>query len=153
MSFVIRPLEPGDAQHWSRMRTALWPDTEDQHRAEIEDFLAGRAHDIDSVLIAESDGQIAGFAEVNIRNFAEGSRSAAVPYLEAWYVQPDFRGRGLGRQLMQAVENWAREQGYCELASDTTLDNEHSIALHKDLGFRETERLVCFLKTLDAKSV
>ncbi len=141
-------MQADDAQAWSNMRSALWPDSDDQHHSEIQDYFDARSHDVDAAFIACEQHTPAGFIEINIRNFAEGSRQAAVPYLEAWYVQPRFRGRGLGLQLMQAAEDWAQQQGYQELASDTTADNHNSIRLHKSLGFKETERLVCFLKAL-----
>ena len=50
--------------------------------------------------------------------------------------------------LMKAAEQWAQEKGFSELASDTETSNLKSIAIHKQLGFEETERVVCFLKQL-----
>lgn len=49
---------------------------------------------------------------------------------------------------MQKAEQWAISQGYSELASDTKIDNNRSISMHKHLGVLETERIVCFLKRL-----
>lgn len=72
-----------------------------------------------------------------------------MPYLEAWFVDAAWRGWGIGGALMARAEAWAREQGFDELASDTEIDNHASIALHRRLGFAETERVVCFLKRLD----
>ena len=71
-----------------------------------------------------------------------------MPYVEAWFVRSDCRGQGWGKRLMEQAEQWALEQGYSELASDTELINAHSIAMHRALGFEETERVVCFLKKL-----
>lgn len=34
-------------------------------------------------------------------------------------VHPDYRGQGLGEQLMDAAEVWARERGFVQLALDT----------------------------------
>ena len=130
------------------VRTSLWPETADCHGSEIDEYFAGTSIDIVEVLIGEVDSKVAGFLELNIRNFAEGSRSAQVPYIEAWYVKPEFQGRGYGRELMRHAEDWAREKGFDELASDTEVDNMRSIEMHKHLGFEETERVVCFLKRL-----
>ena len=145
----VRKIAFEDRHAWSQYRTALWPDTEDEHRAEIHAFFSGESIDIAEVLVLEPDnGTIAGFIELNIRDFAEGSRRPNVPYVEAWYVDDAFRGKGYGSQLMAAAENWARQQGFKELASDTEVTNTRSIALHQHLGFQETERVVCFLKKL-----
>jgi len=72
-----------------------------------------------------------------------------VAYLEGWYVVPDWQGHGVGRTLVEAAEGWARARGLREIASDAELDNAGSIAAHGALGFRETFRVVQFLKRLD----
>jgi aminoglycoside 6'-N-acetyltransferase I len=48
--------------------------------------------------------------------------------------------------LITAAENWARQMGCSEMASDTWLDNEASIRAHRKMGYREVERLVHFKK-------
>ncbi|TNC80611.1 MAG: histone acetyltransferase [Oleiphilus sp.] len=144
----IRKAQEHDLDVWSHMRTALWPDTTDAHIAELKDYFCGTSHDIRVAYLIEADGERVGFLELNVRNFAEGSRHSAVPYVEAWYVKPAHQGKGYGKALMQQAENWARESGFSELASDTTPDNTRSIHMHKHLGFKETERVVCFLKDL-----
>ncbi len=146
----IRRATPDDSDEWLRMRSRLWPDSRDQHPAEIAGFFAGRAIDIEQVFVLRhenSDG-LGGFVEINVRDYAEGSRSSPVAYLEAWYVDEDRRGQGYGRLLIERAERWALEQGFDEIASDTELTNSNSIAAHHHLGYRETERIVCFLKKL-----
>ncbi|MDJ0740912.1 MAG: GNAT family N-acetyltransferase [Gammaproteobacteria bacterium] len=145
---MIRDAHRADIAVWSQMRTDLWPDTDDGHLAQIDAYFARSSTDIVQVFVAETAADVVGFLELNIRNFAEGSRSPRLPYVEAWYVKPQHRGQGYGGLLMQRAEDWAAAEGYTELASDTELDNERSIAVHKHLGFVETERIVCFLKRL-----
>ena len=144
----IRKATENDIEQWSQMRTALWPDTPDHHIREINDYFAGDSIDIVEVYIAELDKMCIGFIELNIRNFAEGSRQSQVPYVEGWYIKPEYQNKGYGKALMQQAEQWATTLGYKELASDTQWDNEKSIAMHKNMGYKETERVVCFLKTL-----
>lgn len=147
---LIREVTRDDIPVWSKYRTILWPNTSDRHLSEINDYFSGQSIDIEAVFVIEDEaGQVAGFMELNIREFAEGSRHPKVPYVEAWYVDPQFQNQGFGKLLMQRAEAWAREQGFTELASDTEVSNTRSIALHKHLGFVETERVVCFLKKLD----
>ena len=146
---IIREATEKDMEHWSEMRTALWPDTNDAHVSEINEYFTGSSIDIVQVYVAEVGAEIVGFIELNIRNFAEGSRNPKLPYVEAWYIKPAYQGKGYGKQLIQQAEQWAVAQGYSELASDTEIDNQQSIAIHKHLGFKETERIVCFLKRLN----
>lgn len=145
----IHAAKESDLQQWSEMRTALWPKSSDNHAAEIEDYFRGESIDITQAYIAVAETESVGFLELNIRSYAEGSRSPRVPYVEAWYVKPEYQGRGYGSQLMRKAEQWAKAQGFSELASDTGIDNHRSIVLHKHLGFVETDRLVCFLKQFD----
>ena len=69
-------------------------------------------------------------------------------YIEAWYVDEHMRGQKLGKELVRTAVQWAREKGCTEMASDTWLDNETSIAAHLKLGYYEADRLVHFVKRL-----
>ena len=145
----IRTITKNDTLAWSQMRTALWPDTEDGHLSEIEEFFSGQSIDVEQVFMAEVEASPVAFIELNIRNFAEGSRQSQVPYVEGWYVKPAFQSQGIGTALMKRAEEWALSRGFKELASDTEIHNHKSIAFHQYLGFEETERVVCFLKSLE----
>lgn len=52
-------------------------------------------------------------------------------------VDPDFHGRGVGRQLCQAVIDWARERRYGTLFVNTTTPQTPARGLYQKLGFRE----------------
>ncbi|GAB4489728.1 MAG: GNAT family N-acetyltransferase [Anaerolineales bacterium] len=143
----IRRAEPGDWDEWLRMRCALWGDASaEEHEAEMRDILA----DPDSPVFvaARPTGLLGGFLEGGVRKYADGCDSSPVGYIEGWYVDADLRCQGLGGALVQAMEAWARKRGLTEMASDTWIENETSIAAHKRLGYEEAERLVHFVKRL-----
>ena len=145
----IRPVAPNDLMAWAQMRNELWPDSLNQHQQELEAFFLGKQFDIDYAYVLELDNaELAGFIEINIRDYAEGATSSPIPYLEAWYVSDGHRHLGYGQSLIRFFEQWSKNKGFKEIASDTTLDNQRSIDLHKRLGFEETERVVCFVKKL-----
>lgn len=50
-------------------------------------------------------------------------------------VHPDCRGRGLGGQLMDAAEAWAREQGFAQLALDTAEPAEAPRSRYERRGY------------------
>ena len=52
------------------------------------------------------------------------------------YLAPKVRGRGVGRQLYEALEAALALQGYQVLYAIITTDNTSSIAFHKALGYR-----------------
>lgn len=53
------------------------------------------------------------------------------------YLDASARGRGLGRELLQALLEVARERGYWKLVSRVFLFNAASRALCRSAGFRE----------------
>ena len=97
---------------------------------------------------SRESGGLCGFAEVATRPYVDGCRTSPVAFLEGWYVDPDCRGTGVGRALVDAVEAWARGRGLEELGSDALLSNEPSHRAHQRLGFIEVERAVRYRKSL-----
>lgn len=143
MKNKVRLLHPTDSTEWLRMRLALWPhiDVAGQH-AEMAEIW--RTFDQQPVFVAEVEGsqptQLCGLMEVAIHTEAPGCVTNRIGYLEAWYVDPDLRQHGLGRQLVEAAEAWARTQGCTEMASDTTADYPLSPTAHQHLGYHIVER-------------
>jgi ribosomal protein S18 acetylase RimI-like enzyme len=60
-------------------------------------------------------------------------------YLEELYVVPDRRGHGIGRALMEAAMNLARERGAAEMHLGTGEDDVAARALYESLGFSNRE--------------
>ena len=136
----IRPVRASDAAEWLRMRMALWPDSEPAKEAgEIAHFLAEPPRPalpaLHAAFVCERpEGGLCGMAETSVRSYADSCDTAPAGYLEAWYVDPDARNRGVGRAMVAAAEAWARERGCREMASDADLDNSVSQAAHGRLG-------------------
>ena len=102
-----------------------------------------------AVFLLSMDGRPAGFAQCQIRrDYVEGTATSPVGYLEGIYVLPEYRSQGRARDLLAHCEQWAREQGCTEFASDCELDNEGSLAFHLKMGFMEANRIICFTKRL-----
>jgi aminoglycoside 6'-N-acetyltransferase I len=155
----IRSVHASDSAEWLRMRMALWPDSDSDTQAhEIAHFLAFPPRPVLPTLHAvfvcpRPAAGLCGMVEVSIRPYADGCQTTDVGYLEAWYVDPDARGRGIGRALVIAAEEWARAHGCREMASDADLTNNVSQAAHQRLGYVEVGRSVQFCKALDRPPV
>ena len=147
MSFTIRRATHGDKHEWLRMRHGLWPDAPLDYLAQDLDGLLGDK-DTAVFMAFNENGQPVAFIEASLRAYAEGCATSPVGYIEAWFVGELVRGQKLGRDLVQIAERWAREKGCTEMASDTWLENEDSIAAHLRLGYHEADRLVHFVKRL-----
>jgi aminoglycoside 6'-N-acetyltransferase I len=94
---LIRPVQRSDAAAWERMRQSLWPSSPGEHAAEIASFFEGKLKRPAEVLIAlNADEQAIGFAELAIRDYAEGCYPGRVTYLEGWYVEPFARRQSVG---------------------------------------------------------
>jgi aminoglycoside 6'-N-acetyltransferase I len=145
----IATATPDDGLAWTALRLALWPDAE--LAALREEVLAWDAASSVALLAFDAEGRAIGLAEASLRHdYVNGTEGSPVGFLEGWYVDPAWQGRGVGRALVAAVEAWTRGQGCTELASDASLDNTGSHAAHAACGFEETERVVYFRKRLDA---
>ena len=145
---TIRAYRDTDWLEWLRLSRALFPQHADEDLATGMHALRGRP-DAEVFVIERADRSLAGFVEVGARPYADGCDTSPVGYVEAWYVDPDVRRQGHGRALLAAAEAWARERGYREMASDSSLDNVVSHAAHRRAGYAEVDRVVQFRKSLE----
>jgi aminoglycoside 6'-N-acetyltransferase I len=139
------------AEHpgWLTLRRALWPDcAEAEHLKEMAAVIAEAATKA-VFLASDGAGRPQGFAEAGLRHdYVNGAVSSPVAFLEGIYVAPEFRGKRVARKLVGVVEAWAAVLGCTELAPGVLIDNADGVALHDALGFRETERVVYFIKAV-----
>ena len=54
------------------------------------------------------------------------------------WVDPAWRGRGIGQALLRAVFDWARSRGFRQLGLWAPEHHPAAIALYRRAGFRET---------------
>ena len=143
---TIRKMCDADRGEWARMYRALFPrGNETSINDEIDRILSAPTR---AGYCAEMGGEIVGFAEYSLRDFANGCVSQPVPFLEGIWVEPDARKKGVARALVEHLEAQVIAQGYSELGSDVLLDDDPSIEFHKSVGFQETERVIFFRKPL-----
>jgi ribosomal protein S18 acetylase RimI-like enzyme len=92
------------------------------------------------IFIAEVDRERAGLLWFGPnRNLVTGEE-------EGWIynvtVMPAYRGRGLGRMLMQHAESYAREQGYAVIGLMVAVHNSVARALYHRLDYQESNILM-----------
>ncbi len=149
---IVRPATLNDRRALAQARAALWPTAPlEQHDAEVGRILAGEPVTTLplQILVAEFEGRMVGFVEVDLRSHADGCDPARpVAFLEGWYVAPGMRRRGVGAALVAAAEEWGRAHGCTEIASDTWIDHDESQRAHEALGFIVVDRCVHYRKPL-----
>jgi GNAT superfamily N-acetyltransferase len=89
------------------------------------------------VFIAEDErGEPLGFATVSHDRHFSGERQA---YMGELVTSSGAEGRGVGTALVQACEEWARDQGYQKLAVSTGAANSRALGLYHQLGFGDED--------------
>lgn len=87
------------------------------------------------VLVAAADDRYVGVAVC----FFSLSTFRAQPLLNVHdlAVVPEYRGKGVGRALLQAAEDRARQKGCCKLTLEVQDDNTRARALYRSFGFED----------------
>jgi L-amino acid N-acyltransferase YncA len=86
------------------------------------------------LLVADEGGRVLGWAR--ILAYSDRAAYAGVGEVSV-YVDGAARGQGLGRALLDALEETARELGYWKLVGKLFTDNAASAGLVKSRGWRE----------------
>lgn len=143
---VIRPAAAGDAEAIRRIYNHevehtthtfdLVPRTLEDQRAWLRDREGALG-----VVVAEVDGEVAGFASLSEYRPRAAYRTSVESSV---YVDESVRGRGVGRRLMQELVRVAEARGFHTMMARIAGGHEASTGLHQAVGFTTvgTEREV-----------
>ena len=147
-SAVIRPFEPRDAAAaralFITVNRLLAPlDLADRFEAYVAAALREEIDDIPGYysrhggrfFVAEAEGRLAGM-------FGLEDAGAGAAELRRMYVDPRFRGRGLGRRLLASAEIEAGAGGFETLVLSTSEIQTAALRLYRDAGYREVRQNV-----------
>ncbi len=98
------------------------------YKESIDELVAEFAPPSGRLLLASFDGQVAGCAGLR-------PLSPEIGEMRRVYVRPAFRGKGLGRAMIEAVIAAARLIGYRKLRLETASFMEGAQTLYRSLGF------------------
>lgn len=144
---LIRLANEQDIEDLVEFARLLWPDSDlGKIKLEFEEAFLG---DNGTVFICFNENKAIGFAHCSLRaDYVEGAENCPTAYLEGIYVLSEYRGQGVARDLLRHCENWAKEKGCSEIASDCEFGNLESVKFHLGIGFGEVNRIICFLKKI-----
>lgn len=101
--------------------------------AEMDSFPGKYAPPSGALLLARLDGAAVG--AVGLRDLGQ-----SICEMKRLYVRPEGRGQRVGRHLVNALIEIARERGYHAMRLDTVPGHHDSaIALYRAFGFRDIE--------------
>ena len=143
MSVAVRPLGEDDRADWRRLWTAYLAFYETTVPEEVYASTWGRLMGDDPRdgrgLLAEVDGRPVGLAHLYRQR--HGWKTRDVVYLQDLYADPEVRGRGVGRALVEAVYAAADAMGAPDVYWTTAHDNAAARRLYDRIG-----RLTPFVK-------
>jgi L-amino acid N-acyltransferase len=138
LAISIRPAEERDLSEINRIYnreiefgTATW-DTEPWPLERRREWWAGHSDSLQPVLVAEVGGAFAGFAYLTLMSQKHGWRFTREDTI---YIDEAYRGQGVGKALLAAILDEARELGVRLVVASITSTNETSIRLHQQFGF------------------
>ncbi|HBD12992.1 MAG TPA: ribosomal-protein-alanine N-acetyltransferase [Porticoccaceae bacterium] len=88
-----------------------------------------------ALLVCETGEAVVGYVLVHIH------AGTVLARLYSFAVLPETQGSGIGRTLLEAAEQTAREQGCLAIRLEIRRDNERAKALYLSAGYREFEQL------------
>jgi GNAT superfamily N-acetyltransferase len=134
---IIRAIRPEDRENWQ----PLWQGYLDFYRAVLPPEVTERTWatlvDGDSALyglVAEQNGELVGFVHLIMHPTTWASSPSC--YLEDLYITKSSRGRGVGRQLIEAVYRFADQSGAAKVYWLTQEYNAAARSLYDTLAHR-----------------
>ncbi len=96
------------------------------------------------VLVAQVNDEVVGMATVQtVISTAEGARSG---WIEDVVIREDWRGAGIGAQLMEAAADWSRRAGITRLQLLADQRNTPALGFYDHLDFSRTN-MVCLRRS------
>ena len=134
MTTTVRKIEISDKERWLELFKAYIVFYESELSLEQFELTWQRIHSDFNMhgLVAERDGHIIGFAHYIFRPSTWAEKDYC--YLEDLFVDPEVRGMGAGRALIQALEVIARDAGSERLYWTTAPDNTTARRLYDKLA-------------------
>jgi aminoglycoside 6'-N-acetyltransferase I len=134
--------------HLAKLALDLWSDNDYEELR--NEYLSLLESDKDKVFLYLIDDLPEAFIQLSIRtDYVEGSETSPVGYVEGIFVNPDYRRQGISKELMIKGEEWIKEQGCKQIGSDIEYDNDTSYQFHIKIGFKEANRIICFIKDIE----
>lgn len=135
MSFDIRPVRPTDREQWAALYRGyrdFYEQTPDESVIDgVWSWLMDEARDFHG-FVADRDGTLLGLA--HWRHFDRPIVARVAVYLDDLFVAPDLRGGGVGRALIGAVEQVARDEGAPLVRWITDASNETARRLYDSVA-------------------
>lgn len=86
----------------------------------------------DNILVIEKDGKIVGYIAYEIRE-----KHAKTMWVDQLVISEDCRGKGYGKELMNKIDEIAKEENCERIELECWAFNENALGMYEHLGFGE----------------
>ena len=119
-----------DARHLDDLNTD-WP-----YEAEGENYFRKRVSGEEGIcFVAEAGGEIVGYVAGGWSHINFSAYKGKRGELENILVKDEYRGGGVGADVVATLNNWFKEQGADYIMVDAYAKNESAIAFYQHEGF------------------
>jgi ribosomal protein S18 acetylase RimI-like enzyme len=126
-----------EAHHELDSRRFLAPNN--RTPADYASFLGTKLEDPDAaILVAEAHGDVIGYAYAAVQGYDYTSLRGPAGVLHDLIVEPQHRGRGVGRLLLKAVLTYLTTRGTPRVVLLAAEGNQAAQRLFASMGFRRT---------------
>jgi GNAT superfamily N-acetyltransferase len=142
---TIRPVRLDDAERVAELSGTLgYPVSDETMRERLARFLALDAH---TILVAETGGEVVGWTHGAEQELLEmGSRCEILGLV----VAEGQRGLGVGRRLVEAIEQWARDRGLEQIFVRSNIVRPESHPFYERIGYARYKTQHAYRKSLNA---
>jgi GNAT superfamily N-acetyltransferase len=88
-----------------------------------------------ALIIAELNKEIIGCGYALIENAKSCFEYAQYSYLGFMYVKPEYRGKGVNKKIIDALQQWSLSKGIHELRLQVYCDNIAAVKAYEKTGF------------------
>ncbi len=102
------------------------------HYYDIQEMITGTNIEL---LVAELNQSIVGCGYARIENSKPFFRHKRYSYCGFMYVEPDHRGKGINKKIIEALQQWSISQDITEMRLEVYNNNIPAIKAYEKVGF------------------
>jgi PhnO protein len=84
-------------------------------------------------MVSESDNVVSGFISFHIQNLLH--HSGLVGEIQEFYIDKTFRGKGIGKLLIDEIKNYAKQNNLKSIEVTSSKKRTENVLMYEKLGF------------------
>lgn len=115
-----------------------YPFNAERTRKSLEEFIADK--DLGTVWMINDDLRTIGYCILAVvYSFEFGGKNA---FIDEFYLEPEYRGKGIGRSVLEEIVEEAKRSGIHALHLETERHNDRALQLYRSIRFTDHQRVL-----------